>query len=292
MARRDIRLDKDSNHPFGGESICFATKHSKEKVLAPLIVPLGMKLFCADVDTDRFGTFSGQINRPGSVRETLRLKTAAAAEINPLARFFLASEGSFGPHPFHGLIQSDHEALLFVDQKFKTEIYVEELSMETNHNAIEFSPGDDLDSFLNRIGFPDHGVIVKPFGPDKTVFKDISTMSALGQAIIDALLVSAEPKVSLCTDMRAHFNPTRMKVIKKAGEKLIDALNSFCPKCHYPGFSIIRGIPGLPCEECGEPSRISKDVLCKCVSCDFSVQSPRPDILKNITAADCEFCNP
>jgi hypothetical protein len=290
--KKGTYLDKNNKHPFNGECVFFATKHSKEKVLAPLLEQLGLKCIRSDVDTDVFGTFSGEVERAGGVRETLRLKTSAAATANPAARFLLASEGSFGPHPFIGFVQSDHEALLFADRKLNTEVYVEEISLETNHSEIEFGPSDDLYSFLKQIGFPEHGIIVKPKGRRDIVFKNLQTFQSVEQAITNASLVSADQKVILSTDMRANFNPTRMKVIEKVGLKLIESLNSFCLECQTPGFAISKGLPGLPCEECGEPSPISKDVLWSCVKCTYTELKARPDGVVAIPAAECEFCNP
>jgi hypothetical protein len=135
-------------------------------------------------------------------------------------------------------------------------------------------------------------IIVKPKGNQPIVFKNLQTVQSVGQAIVDARLVSNEPNVVLSTDMRANFNPTRMKVIEKVGLKLIESLNSFCPECKTPGFAMSKGIPGLCCEECGEPSRISKDVLWSCVKCEYTEQKARPDGVVAIPASDCEFCNP
>lgn len=291
-AKKVILLDKGSNHPFCGESVYFATKHSKEIVLAPLFEKIGLTCLPAHIDTDLFGTFSGEIERIGTIRETLRLKIAAAKKIYPEARFLLASEGSFGPHPFIGFIPSDHEALLFVDTHLNTEVYAEEISTETNLAEIEFRPQDDLHKFLKEIGFPEHGIIVKSNGLQNVVFKNLQSLHAVQQAIIDAFLSSNEPKIILATDMRAHFNPTRMKVIEKAGRKLIESLNSLCPKCGTPGFAIARVVAGLPCSECGIPSQISKDVIWSCVKCDHSEQKPRPDGVVTLPPTDCEFCNP
>lgn len=246
----------------------------------------------ADVDTDQFGTFSGEVDRVGTVRETLRLKTSAAVEINPEGRFFLASEGSFGPHPLIGLAQSDHEALLFVDKKLEIEIYVEEVSTETNHAEIEFGPGDNLHAFLKQVGFPEHGLIVKPKGNASVVFKNLQTTDAVRNAINDSFHASSKEKVILSTDMRASYNPTRMKIIEKAGAKLVEAIISLCPDCHIPGFAISKGIRGLPCEKCGEPTRITKEVIWSCVKCSYTEQKERPDGLRTVPASDCEFCNP
>lgn len=292
MAKKAIRLAKVSNHHYSGEIVYFATKHSKEIVLNPLLADLDLGCVPLDVDTDRFGTFSGEIERTGTVRDTLRLKIQAAVKIRPEARLFLASEGSFGPHPVIGFIPSDHEALLFFDRKLNIEIYVEEISTITNYAEIEFGPSDDLDGFLNQIGFPDHGLIVKPKEKSSKVYKNFKAIHEVQKAILNSFLESSEPKIILRTDMRAHLNPTRMEVIKAVGEKLIQSLKSNCPSCTKPGFSISKGIAGLQCEECGIPTPITKNVIWSCVNCDYTETKERPDGLSSVSASHCVFCNP
>lgn len=292
MAKKAIRLAKVNNHKYSGENVFFATKHLKEIALKPLLAQLDLNCIPIEVDTDQFGTFSGEVERTSGVRETLRLKIQAAIKMRPEARFFLASEGSFGPHPFIGFIPSDHEALLLFDKKLNIEIYVEEVSTKTNHAEIEFGPSDDLDGFLSQIGFPEHGIIVKPKGNSTKVFKNLKTLHEVQQAVLNSFQESSEPKIILLTDMRAHFNPTRMDVIKKAGEKLIESLCSFCPSCHAPGFSISRSVAGLCCEECGLPTSIAKDVIWSCVKCEYTEQKKRPDGLRSVSASNCDFCNP
>ncbi len=61
-------------HPFHGKTFYFATKHGKEELLKPLLAELGMDCIAIPVNTDEFGTFSGEVERTGSVRETLRKK--------------------------------------------------------------------------------------------------------------------------------------------------------------------------------------------------------------------------
>lgn len=48
---------------FGGRSLVIATRHQKEKVIAPLLEDaLGVKCFTiADLNTDLLGTFSGEV---------------------------------------------------------------------------------------------------------------------------------------------------------------------------------------------------------------------------------------
>lgn len=292
MAKKVTRLGKVSKHPFDGQTVYLGTKHDKSIALAPHFEKIGMRCETIEVDTDEFGTFTGEVERRGSVKETLRKKVEAVTKLKPAARFVLASEGSFGPHPHVGFIQSDHEVLLFFDRLTGLEVFAEELSTDTNHDEIEFAPSDDLQSFLNRVKFPSHGVIVRPKGNSSQVFKGLNDWKNLGQAIIDCFLISSEPKVILSTDMRASFNPTRMDVIYKAGEKLIERLTSFCPGCSKIGFGPIRGIPGLPCSECGLPTQVIKKVLFRCASCQLEEVRPRNDGLKYVDPAECDFCNP
>ena len=254
MVKKATRLDRANKHLYCDLTVYFGTKHEKNRAVAPILGELGIKCEVITIDTDLFGTFSGEIERVGSVRETLRKKIEQVYIANPDARLALASEGSFGPHPFIGFIQSDHEALLFVDRALGIEIYAEEISTETNLSEIEFGPRDNLQGFLDQVQFPSHAVIVKPMGSEKVVFKGLQNFHIVGQAIIDGFMASPSAKVLLSTDMRACFNPSRMLVIEKAGKRLLEKLNSFCPSCRIPGFAISRGVPGLPCEGCGEPS--------------------------------------
>jgi len=60
---------------FSGKQAVLATMHGKERVIAPLLEKTGLQLCVSGrVDTDLFGTFSGEIERPASQLETLRLK--------------------------------------------------------------------------------------------------------------------------------------------------------------------------------------------------------------------------
>ena len=50
--------------PYGGQRICLATHHGKERALAfPFAMGLGAKLEVCDCDTDSLGTFSGEVQR-------------------------------------------------------------------------------------------------------------------------------------------------------------------------------------------------------------------------------------
>ena len=95
--------------------VLLASKHRKERVIEPVFrEKMGCKLCAEDIDTDQFGTFTGEIPRPLSAYETCILKAKHAAKDK---KYFLsiASEGSFGPHPSNPFIPHAHEIMVFVD---------------------------------------------------------------------------------------------------------------------------------------------------------------------------------
>lgn len=285
-------MTKTREHPFRGKTVYFATKHGKEVLLKPLLAELGVECVVASIDTDQFGTFSGEVERTGSVRETLRKKIKAAADQYLEARLFLASEGSFGPHPILGFIQTDLESLLLWDRETGCEIYAEYLATNPIHAEKKLGPQDDFRTFLEEIKFPDHGVIVHPEGLFSPLFKGLHTESALQQALLDCFAASKTSRVILITDLRACHNANRRDAIFQAGKKLIEALQAQCPTCEYPGFTIVDTRSGLPCRDCGKPSGIAQSVVLACPRCKITEVRPRPDGQIEIDASECEFCNP
>ncbi|MFN8790693.1 MAG: DUF6671 family protein [Bdellovibrionales bacterium] len=292
MEKKATRLDKGSKkHPlYGGQKIFFGTQHEKERILAPVFRDLEIDVQGAPINTDQFGTFSGEVPRGGGVRETLRRKIQETLKSYPQAELLLASEGSFGPHPYLPFAQSNHEALLFFDKSLQHEVYVEEITPDTNHCEIEFTSDEELEAWLKQVSFPSHGVIVRsPSQPDE-IRKGLTSRADLEAALRD--FQRSSPRLILMTDMRAHFNPKRQKAIEKVGLKLREALLSQCPRCQTPGFVITRGQPGLVCSDCGSETNLIKQVELECRCCGYLESRPRPDGLQAADPAECPFCNP
>jgi hypothetical protein len=88
------------------------------------------------------------------------------------------------------------------------------------------------------------------------------------------------------------FNPTRMEVIKKAAEKLVEKIKSACPVCQMPGFVISQAKRGLECSLCGSPTNSTLSYLYQCQHCNFTKEEMYPN---KKTAEDpmyCDYCNP
>ncbi len=206
------------------------------------------------------------------------------------ATLFLASEGSFGPHPYIPFINSDMEALLFWDRESNQEIYVEAIGA-TNSDEITVQRKDDINFFLEKVGFPRQGLIVHPASAFSPIFKGIHSKDELLSALHTCFDASFDT-VKISVDLRACHSPMRQKVIVEAGKKLIDRLKSLCPRCHRPGFSISRIIEGLPCNGCGIRTKIAKQIVWRCNVCQLESEQDRPDGKAFAEAAECQFCNP
>lgn len=290
MEKRVTPLAK-GNNIFENQLIYFGTKHGKGEVLSPLFSQLGAHCEAVEIDTDRFGTFSGEVDRRGSVRETLRRKIQGTYAARPQGRFFLASEGSFGGDPFTGVLRIDLESLLLWDRKANQEIYAEHLCRRPMDVERALGPCDDFREFLRSIEFPDHAVMVRPRKSPTPLFKGLQTEQAVAQAMLQCFWESRSSKVILSTDLRAHLNKRRREAIFQAGQRLIAKLLSLCPNCGAPGYGIAEEIPGLPCEDCGEPSAAALAVRFECFQCHQSEERPRPDGKISIPPEDCEYCN-
>lgn len=120
-----------------------------------------------------------------------------------------------------------------------------------------------LKDFLDKVHFPSHALVVRPNSaiiPGFT-FKGLKRASEVKEAIDLCTSASADGLVRVETDMRAHMNPTRMKIINKLAEKLAVRLVNLCPNCSCPGRGVIDVARGLPSEAYGlKTKQIAQEV--------------------------------
>ena len=277
---------------FTGRTLVIATMHEKEKVLAPILEQaLGVVVFVpATFNSDRFGTFTGETLRDDSPLETARAK-AETVLMEAGYDLALASEGSFGPHPVIGIVPANEEWLILIDKKNNIEVVVRELSTETNFDGRICKSVDEVLDFANAAGFPEHGLIIRKNKNDsKAVVKGIRTTEELVKTANDFL--EKDNEVLIETDMRGMMNPTRMKVIAAAGEKLVKKLKSLCPSCESPGYDVEEIIFGLPCSDCGLPTRTPKAYLLRCKKCGYETMQDFPKGNATEDPMYCDYCNP
>ncbi len=270
---------------FSSKELILPTKHGKSLAIAPVFSgAFGFSVAELPIDTDAFGTFSGEVERVSDPLLAAKAKINAA-QAHHNGTVFIASEGSFFPHPENPFITVNHELLLLVDVKNALEIHVQQLFKDTNFSRFNGDSFKDLNHWLRAIEFPSHAVILKKEGQ---FHKGIHSKDIL----LDLIGNSPVHSIQLETDMRAHCNPTRMKNIGLLAQKLVDAVHSKCPICEKPGFQVVKQVEGLPCMWCNSPTHLIHFSLKSCSNCGHEEQEKRAD---NLTAADpmyCGMCNP
>jgi len=277
---------------FQNRKLLIATKHQKENVIAPILEKeLGLICFIDQTfDTDTLGTFTGEVERELDPISTAREKCLQAMKIND-CELGIASEGSFGPHPSLFFVSADDELLIFIDKKNNLEIVARELIIETNFNGKELKTENELLDFANSIGFPAHGLILRKSKDDLSeIHKGITDLEFLKTTFNH--LHSKYNSVYVETDMRAMYNPTRMKVIKKATEKLVEKIKSACPECQTPGFGITQAKKGLECSLCGSPTNSTLSYIYQCQHCKYTKEDMYPNKKKTEDPMYCDYCNP
>ena len=273
-----------------------ATMHRKESVMAPVLEHgLGMTVaLVPGLDTDRFGTFSREVARTGSQLDAARAKIAAAFQLVPDARFGVASEGSFGPHPSFPWVVLGRELVLLIDRHSGLELTGHDLSLDTCAGQQVVDSTAAARAFADRIGFPGQGVIVTacPQGepsPTLGVCKDIADHHDLERAVGDMLTRYGAAHVE--ADLRAHRNPVRMHAIGRATADLVRRCRSLCPACGHPGFDVTDHEAGLPCGVCRRPTRLPTREILSCLSCEY--RESRPVGAAGLAdPKDCDYCNP
>lgn len=276
---------------FAGRVGVIATMHHKEKVIAPLIEQeLSIKVTVpANFNTDTFGTFTREIKRSGTQIEAVKLKAAKALQLTNETLAF-ASEGTFGPHPNLAYLPCNREIVLLLDQVNNLEIIGQELSTETNYSHKIINSVEQAFSFASKVGFPEHGLIIRKDTSVPEIIKGITTEKDLIEAVESAL--KSHNSIQIETDMRAMYNPTRMKNIEKATSDLIKKCQQLCPKCSYPGFDVTEYKKGLPCAICHLPTSLTLAEIYQCKHCDFRQEVLFPNNVELADPAKCMYCNP
>ena len=289
---------RTETHPYVGRVAVLATKHGKEQQIArPLHAALGLQVYVPpNLDTDVLGTFTGEIPRQGPPTEVVlqKARMGMAKSGCPLG---LANEGSFGPLPALPMLIVDTELLLWVDDERGIqvlEVLVSEQVVATHCTARSL---EEVSTFLARACFPSHGLIVRPhvvsapLSPDQ-ILKGITESETLAKAIKQSSSLSLDGLALVETDLRAHMNPTRRRVIRRLAGCLARRIACLCPHCRTPGWGRVDVVRGLPCEWCGEATDLVREEVLGCPSCSYRVHRARSDGQNTAPAAQCPSCNP
>lgn len=277
---------------FHNRDLLIVGKHGKEQVIAPVLgPPFSLTIHTTTaIDTDALGTFSGEIPRLLSPVEALRKKCDLGWEHMGID-LVLASEGSFGPHPSLAFMPMDEEWMLLKDYRHGFELLHRYHSLDTNFERLVLERLDQVPEFLERVGFPEHGLILMEPGVfQASPWKDLRDQKALMEVLEQVL--ARQGSAILETDMRAMRNPKRMRVIEALAKQLLTLMQSPCPQCQKPGFGRKERIPGLPCEQCGQATQGTLKYRWACPHCACTKEEIFPDKKEKEAAQFCDICNP
>lgn len=283
-------MSKASLDYFRGRKLVIATMHGKEKVLAPILeTSLGVVTVLPEgLNTDVYGTFSGEIEREIDPLETARIKCIDACKKSGCT-LAVSSEGSFGAHPTMLYVPADDEIMVLMDMENDIYVRARVVSTKTNFNGNKFEDWDNAKEFAERVMFPSHGLIMTN-KERLDVIKGIDDWKMFEEYFKAHL--NTYGTVFLETDMRAMHNPMRMNVIAEVADRLIETVLRECPSCNFPGFDVSQINKGLPCGQCGLPTESTLSYSYECKKCSYSSIKRYPNTIETEDPRYCNFCNP
>ena len=281
-----------SRHPYRDKTAVLTTMHEKLALIAPaMLTTIGLEIRGIVLDTDRLGTFAGDIARQGTQWDTAVSKARLGMAFTG-SNLGLASEGSVGPLAAMPFVTGTVELVVLVDDTLGIVVGETAIDYTVATVAADIAPGDDMSDMLQRGRFPDHGMIVRPAcGPTSPLHKGIHNLEVLDRAIRECALASADRRARVETDLRAHHCPTRRPVIQRAASRLAARLAARCPSCATPGWGVVRVELGVPCGHCGYPVPIPNADVSGCVACTTEHAKDRT-YLAYADPGQCEQCNP
>lgn len=272
--------------------VVLLTQHGKEELIAPVFQRvLGWRVERVDgFDTDLLGTFTRDRERPGSQIDAARMKARKGMELSGCRRG-LASEGAFMEDPVGGFFPWNVELLVYIDDERGLEVTGMAQGAAVNvHKWVR--SWDELDQTAAEARFPSHHLVLRPDHENHPlVIKGVSDAVRLRAAYEEALAQSISGVVFVESDLRAFGNPTRQALIVAAAENLVAKLASRCPVCQCPGYAPVSPIRGVPCRQCGTPTRGLLGERWRCGGCGHEA-----DVMQTLVRwadpAQCDRCNP
>ncbi len=265
--------------------LALLTQHGKESAVQSALMQAGYTVHTVPgFDTDTLGTFTGETPRAGSQLDAATTKARLATQISG-QQYGLGSEGSFGPDPYVGLTAWAQEILVWWDAQAQRAVFALTQGALTNYAQRTVTTWAQAQEFATQSGFPEHGVVVgKPGTASFT--KDATDWPELELQVGTALALGP---LWLETDMRAHRNPTRLRMIAECAQELSRLLQCPCPACKQPGFGEDSPIQGAVCKGCGAVTSAVRAKKTRCNACGYSEETV---IQATVPASRCERCNP
>jgi len=263
------------------------TMHGKELQISQGFKDfLNWEVVAVDIDTDSFGTFTGDVPRPLSPKETAKAKCLAGIEASGITRM-IASEGTFAPHPAMPFITLNTEILVFIDIENQLEIYQTHSSTEVVAFKETITSTTDFERLAIATDLPNHALVLRDDSePPRVYAKGITDLDQLRESMPDKV----QSPLIVETDFRAMVNPTRQKSITACARLLAQKLATQCQSCGSIGWGIVDYERGLPCSDCG--ARANREVSAEVFGCPKCNHREKRFVEALASPSNCDFCNP
>lgn len=275
---------------YTGTVIAMGTMHGKERQVAPAFAAeFGARVIAPPgIDTDRFGTFAGEVTRTLTPVAAATAKARLAMDAAKVP-FGMASEASYDA--WYGMLAVHQEILVFIDDTRGIQV-LESVNVprapgppklvENGHEAVEAA---------RRFGFPEQGAVVKAAieGTTRVFGKGLTDAFALVEIVNAAVAAADDNRAWLEPDLRAHHNPSRREVLSALASRLAGRLATPCPCCRGPGYGRVAVREGLPCQACGSPTTLLAADILGCPACEYRSEAARTGTAE---PRYCPQCNP
>ncbi|WP_343601714.1 DUF6671 family protein [Mycobacterium sp.] len=275
---------------YAGAVIAMGTMHGKERQVGPAFEEiLGARVIApGGLDTDRFGTFTGDVERTMTPTQAATAKARLAMQATGLP-YGLASEATYATR--YAVVRVHEEVLVFLDDRRGIHVVEGHNDLDVPGPPCVVSSVEQAIDAARALSFPEQGLAVKTVGDGAVrVFgKGLTDVDSLHAAVAGALGCADGGQVWVEPDLRAHHNPTRRRALTRLARSLAQRLATPCPSCQGPGFGKVGVETGLRCRICGTATDLVAADILGCPACERRQRVPRPD-----AEADprwCECCN-
>ncbi|QUR69167.1 DUF6671 family protein [Mycobacterium spongiae] len=279
------------NGSYAGAEIAMGTMHGKELQVAPAFAAeLGARVVApAGINTDQFGTFTGETPRKLAPREAAAAKARLAMRVAAVP-YGVASEASY--NTWFGMLAMHEEILVFIDDIRGIQVVEGENTPGAPGAPILVGGGDAAVCAAQGFGFPRQGAAVKASVKERVqVFgKGITDAATLIEVVSAAAAAADDHQAWVEPDLRAHHNPSRRDVLAGLAGRLARRLATPCPECGCPGYGKVATRDGLPCQGCGGPTSLIAADVHGCPACPYHHTIAR--VVARAEPRYCPQCNP
>lgn len=271
------------SYTLESEHILVASMHHKHKAIIPVIDTYFKNItwsIAEHLDTDQFGTFSGERERPTDMLGTLSLKISSAFALYPDSMVAIWTEWSF-VSIFPWVIRST-EYIMLIDKRFWFIFSTCYISIFNGAGSFCATTWDEAEEYIRwSFQFPEEGCIIYPAVASSKIFhlfantrtswitKWITSIESAKDAFVKASKLSWNKKVMIEPDFRANFCPKRMQNIASWTQQLVNQILSQCPSCYLPWWSKVSYEWSACCHHCWSPTHYPTHELRWCIKCDY-----------------------